>query len=377
MSRSSSSAKRAPADYRRRNVVLLGFLVAAVVVGVVVIGPPPREGPPLDPTSTGPTGTRALVLLLGDLGAEVDVSDQPPTAADDVALVLADGLEPSRRGDIAAWVEAGGTLVVADPMSSLHPFAVGAPGGLGLVEGSFDRTCTIPALVSVEDLEPPPGSTGYRPVPGAQGCYFRDGSAYLATMPRGDGHIVAIGGAGLFVNQVLGDGDNAVLAAALLAARAGTSVTILAPPAPGGGDAVLTDLVGDNVKAALGQLGVAFAVYVLWRARRLGSPVTESQPVTLAASELVVAVGNLLQQARHSDQAARLVGDDLRRRLAERLGLGADSPAAHVAAVAADRTGIPVERLQAAMVPPPVSGPEALVVHAADAEALHQEVIHA
>ncbi|HVL04212.1 MAG TPA: hypothetical protein VM386_07240, partial [Acidimicrobiales bacterium] len=163
----------------------------------------------------------------------------------------------------------------------------------------------------------------------------------------------------------------------LLAPRAGTSVTILAPPAPGGGDAGLTDLVGDNVKAALAQLGVAFIVYVLWRARRLGSPVVESQPVALAASELVVAVGNLHQQARHPDQAARLVGDDLRRRLAERLGLGADSPAAHVAAVAADRTGIPVERLQAAMAPPPVPGPQALVVHAADAEALHQEVVHA
>ena len=377
MSRSSSSAKRAPADYRRRNVAGLGLIVAVVVLGVVLIGPPAREGPPLDPTSTGPSGTRALVLLLGELGAEVDVSDQAPTAADDVVLVLADDLEASRRDDIASWVEAGGTLVVADPMSPLHPFPVESPGGLGLVEGSFDGTCTIPALASVEDLEPPSGSTGYGAVPGAQGCYFRDGSAYLATMPRGDGHVVAVGGAGLFVNQVLGSADNAVLAAALLAPRAGTSVTILALPGPGGGDATLTDLVGDNVKAALGQLGVAFAVYVLWRARRLGAPVIESQPVALASSELVVAVGNLLQQARHSDRAARLVSDDLRRRLAERLGLGADSPAAHVAAVAADRTGIPVERLRTAMAPPPHPGPEALVVHAADAEALHQEVIHA
>jgi hypothetical protein len=134
--------------------------------------------------------------------------------------------------------------------------------------------------------------------------------------------------------------------------------------------------VGDNVKAALVQLGVAFGVYLLWRARRLGSPVVESQPVALASSELVVAVGNLLQQARHSDEAARLVGDDLRRRLAERLGLGADSPAVQVAAVAAARTGIPVERFHAAMAPPPLAGPEALLVHAAAVETLHQEVNH-
>lgn len=349
--------------------------MAVVFGGVVLIGPPAGDGPPLDPTSTGPTGTRALVVLLGELGAEIEVSDRVPTAADDVALVLADGLDEPGRNDIATWVEAGGTLVVADPGSPLHPFPVDAPGAL--VEGPFDQTCTIPALEMVTNLEPPPGSAGYGLVPGAEGCYFRDGAAYLAVAPRGEGDVVAVGGAGLFVNQSLGDADNAVLAAALLAPRAGTSVALLAPPTPGGGDEGLTDLVGDNVKASLVQLGVAFGVYLLWRARRLGSPVEEAQPVELASSELVVAVGNLLQQARHCDEAARLVGDDLRRRLAERVGLAADSPVAQVAEVAAARSGIPAERLHAAMAPPPLPGPEALVVHVAAAETLHQEVIHA
>lgn len=317
------------------------------------------------------------MLLLSELGAKVDVGSRLPDGAGDVALVLADDLGEAGREQIHAWVEAGGTLVVADPASPLHPFPVDTPAGLALVESPFDATCAIPALESVTDIEAPPGSAGYGLVPGSRGCFFRDGSAYVAVTPRGGGTIVAVGGAGLFVNQVIGDAGNAVLAASMLAPRAGTAVSILAPPGPGGGDEGLAGLVGDGVKVSMAQLGVAFGIYVLWRGRRLGSPVHEPQPVTLASSELVVAVGNLLQQAGHSDRAARLVGDDLRRRLAERLGLGADTSPEQVAAVAAARTGIPAERFHGAMHAPSVPGPEALVAHAAAAEALHEEVVHA
>lgn len=355
----------------------LGLLVAVVVVGVVLIGPPSGLRPPLDPSSNDPLGTRALVLLVEELGAEIEVSDQGPGAGDDVALVLSDDLGEEQRDDVEAWVEAGGTLVVADPVSLLHPFSIQAGSGLGLVEAPFDDTCALPALASVAEVEPPGGSIGYELVPGSEGCFRRDGAAYVAVAPQGEGNVVALGGAGLFTNQALGDADNAVLAAVLLAPRVGTTVAFLRPPAPGSGDQGLLALVGDNVKASVAQLGVAFGVYVLWRARRLGSPVTESQPVALESSELVVAVGNLFQQAHHHDQAARLVGDDLRRRLAERLGLGGDTPAGQVAEVAAARTGVPAERLLSAMAPSPLTGSEALVAHAAEAEALHRELVHA
>src|SRR6266581_6954843 len=76
--------------------------------------------------------------------------------------------------------------------------------------------------------------------------------------------------------------------------------------------------VAPRVRLAMWQLVVAFAVLVLWRARRLGRPVAEAQPVQIPGSELVVAVGNLLQRARGRGQAAGLLTDDLRRTLAER-----------------------------------------------------------
>ena len=54
--------------------------------------------------------------------------------------------------------------------------------------------------------------------------------------------------------------------------------------------------MGDGVRGSLWQLALGFLVFALWKARRLGRPVAEPQPVELAASELTVAVGNLLQR---------------------------------------------------------------------------------
>ena len=52
-------------------------------------------------------------------------------------------------------------------------------------------------------------------------------------------------------------------------------------------------------------------VFALWRARRLGRPVAEVQPVEIAGSELVVAVGNLLQKSGRPETAAERLRSDL------------------------------------------------------------------
>ena len=157
--------------------------------------------------------------------------------------------------------------------------------------------------------------------------------------------MVRLGGASVLVNRELGEADNAVLLASLLVPVEGTTVQVLQPPLPGGGDAGLTDLIAPRVRLALWQLVVAFVLLALWRARRLGRPVAEPQPVQLPGAELVVAVGNLLQRAKGRGQAAGLLTDDLRRTLAERLGLPPSTPADQVADTVAARTGIPRERV--------------------------------
>ena len=354
----------------RRVAALVGVGVLALLL---LVGRPTGDGPPLDPGSSRPDGTRALVLLLEELGADVEVTEGAPAPEADVALVLSDGFgdDDATRAEVAAWVEdEGGTLVVADPSSPLL--------GLGVMSQATDTLsggCDITALAGVEEVDPSGGFT-YDVPAGAEGCFEEGGGAFVVAAGRGRGDVVGVGGAGAFVNGVLGEVDNAVLAGALLAPRPGTRVAFLRPAAPGSGTETLTDLIGDEVWSGLAQTGVAFVVYAVWRARRLGRPVAEEQPVELPASELVVAVGNLLQQAGRRDQAGRLLVEDARRRLAERLGLGPGADGAEVAEVAAARTGIPVARLLAALRPEPLGDDAGLVALAHLTETIRQEVDH-
>jgi hypothetical protein len=343
----------------------------AVVVGValvvVVAGRGDEEGSPLDPASPGPLGTKGLVEVLRELGGEVRVSGERPGAGTETALLLSDDLSPGRRQRLLDWVGRGGTLVVADPSSGVTAVEQAGSTQIGLLNAEIERRCDVAALADVgrvaapggivfevpEGQGPPggpgapggPGNPGGPPNGGTRACFPRNDGAWLLVQPVGRGTVVRLGGASVLVNRELGEADNAVLLASLLVPAEGTGVQVLQPPLPGGGDAGLTDLIAPRVRLALWQLVVAFVLLALWRARRLGRPVAEPQPVQLPGAELVVAVGNLLQRARGRGQAAGLLTDDLRRSLAERLGLPPSTPADQVADTVAARTGIPRERV--------------------------------
>ena len=314
-------------------------LVAALLVAALAAGAPASEGPPLDPSSTGPAGTKALVDTLRLLGADVSVQSEGPAPSTTTVLLLVDRLDEATRDDVAAWVDAGGTLVVTDVSSPLSPVAPVGSAELLFLDPELRRDCEVSALRQVQRvdvpgailLDVPAGTTGC--FPGSGGV---DEGAWLVVAPAGDGTVVATGGAGFLTNSGLDDADNGLLATTLLAPARSERVVVLRPPAPGTGDRGLLDLVGRRWELAVVQLAVAFGVLVLRRSRRLGRPVLEPQPVALAGSELVVAVGELLQRAKGRDQAASVLREDLRRWLAERLGLPPATPADVVAeAVAA------------------------------------------
>ena len=324
---------------------------------VAVAGRGPEEGNPLDPASPGPLGTKGLVEVLRGLGGRVSVSADWPGAGTETALLLSDDLTPERRQGVLDWVGRGGTLVVADPSSGVTEVEPVGSTRIGLLDAEIERRCAVAALGDVGRVSAPggvvfkvpedPGSPGGPGSPGAgaaRACFPRNDGAWLLVQPLGAGTVVRLGGASVLVNQELGKADNAVLLASLLVPAEGTAVQVLQPPLPGGGTAGLGDLIAPRVRLALWQLVVAFVLLALWRARRLGRPVAEPQPVQLPGAELVVAVGNLLQRAKGRGQAAGLLTDDLRRTLAERLGLPSSAPADQVADAVAARTGIPRER---------------------------------
>ena len=329
----------------------------AVVLGlalvVAVAGRGPEEGNPLDPASAGPLGTKGLVEVLRGLGGRVTVSADTPRIGTETALLLGDDLTPERRRGLLDWVGRGGTLVVADPTSGVTEVEQVGSTRLGLLDAEIERRCDVAALRDVGRVAAPggvvfavPEGQGAAGSPGGtRACFPRNKGAWLLAQPLGGGTVVRLGGASALVNQELGKADNALLLASLLVPADGTSVQVLQPPLPGGGTAGLGDLIAPRVRLALWQLVVAFVLLALWRARRLGRPVAEPQPVQLPGAELVVAVGNLLQRAKGRGQAAGLLTDDLRRSLAERLGLPPSTPADQVADTVAERTGIPRERV--------------------------------
>jgi Domain of unknown function (DUF4350) len=350
----------------------------AVVLGLAVVvavgGQREDEGNPLDPASPGPLGTKGLVEVVRELGGRVAVSADDPGAATDVALLLSDDLTPGRRQGLLAWVARGGTLVVADPSSGVTEVEQVGTTRIGLLDAELRRRCAVPALAGVGRVAAPGGVVFGIPE-GARACFPRNDGAWLLIQPVGTGTVVRLGGASVLVNENLGEADNGVLLASLLVPAEGTAVQVLQPPLPGGGTAGLGDLIAPRVRLALWQLVVAFVLLALWRARRLGRPVAEPQPVQLPGAELVVAVGNLLQRAKGRGQAAGLLTDDLRRSLAERLGLPASAPPDQVADTVAARTGIPRERVLRTLTHPAPRDEAELVALSQAVDTIRREVI--
>jgi hypothetical protein len=317
-----------------RGLTVAAVIIAGIVTAALLAGPRGQDGPPLDPASTGPTGTKALVDTLSAVGADVRVTAEPPGPDVRATLLLSDLLDEPERAQLRAWVDAGGVLVVADPRSELTPDLVGVTA-FGFIDAPIAKRCDLPALRDVQRIAAPGGGV-YEATDTA--CFPRNDGAWLVAKPSGRGAIVSLGGPTAFVNDELGQADNALLAVALLAPRGQGRVAIMRPPGPGEGEATLGELLDPRVRAALWQLALAFAIFAAWRARRLGRPVLEPTAVRIPGSELVVALGHLFHEARGRARAAALLRADLHSSLAERLGLPPAAPIDAIAAAAVART---------------------------------------
>jgi len=324
--------------------------VGAAVLAVALVASTGSQGGALDPNGTGPQGAKALVLLLRQYGAQVTLDVGVPGQHVDVALVLSDHLDRARRGAVQEWARRGGSLVVADPAS---PLQVGAPTEVtnSVTSSSLHPSgpCSLPGVGDIQRLSVGP-SLLLRPVPGsgATTCFgysLPDGER--ASFLVRQGTVVGLGGAGLWTNQRLAQDDNAALAVGLLAPADGRRVDVLVASRAGSGSRSLLDLLSQRLKWALGMLAVAFGALVWWRGRRFGRPITESGPVQLAGSEIVVAVGDLMARAGNRDAAARQLRYGARARLGSAVGLG---PAAPPDAIAR-RLDAPAELLEDAPVP--------------------------
>lgn len=366
----------APAAGSRLGRVRRWTPLILIAVGVIVIGwqlPRGDSDIPLDPWSAAPSGTKGVVDVLDELASAEVGTD---TADADTALLLRDRLGEPARADLLRWVQRGGLLVVTDPRSTLTDVEPTSQTTTQFLDTPLDRGCDEPALRGAERVQVT-DPVMFTVPEDARGCFRAGGGAWLVLQPLGEGTVARLGGAEALTNEWLDDADNAVAAAALLAPTPDTQVMVLDPEADTeiGGQRTLGDLIHPRVVSALVQLGVAFLFLAAWRGRRLGRPVAEPQPVSLPASELVVAVGNLLQRSRNRDHAAKLLAADLRRTLCERLGLPPSMRDADVAAAAAARTGVERDRILTALTPRQVNREADLVTLANTVESIRHEVL--
>lgn len=330
----------------RSALAVVAVVVIAVVLVFVVRARPRAE--PFDPRSSDPSGTRALVLLLQDAGAEVRVTETPPGPGDaGRLLVVDDRLDDVQRSAVVDFVDAGGTAVVADPSSSLHG-GPGVEGGSTTIEaeGAFDGVplttfvatvdrgvCTIGALEHLRGLGVESGLS-YPIAPTDPACFGDETHAFVVARTIGSGTVVGLGDNRVWTNRLLPRADNAGLATALLAPTDGSVVTLLigteqsaaVVPEVGGGDDTLVDLVHPSVWMALAQLALAFVVFAVARGIRPGRVVDEPLLTPIAGSEIVVATGNLMHRARHAERAAALLRYDAHRRVCAALRMPHDTP---------------------------------------------------
>lgn len=370
--------------------ILLGVIGAAVMV-TLYLGRPTDRPRPLDATSEWPDGQKGVVLLLRDVGAEVDVTGQVPDDLTDVDVVyLPADLIPvvdEDRYRLEEWVSDGGRLVVADPYSQ---FTAYWPGNSLSSEVAIEQgSCDIAALRRVREVIPGPAAGSYQTDFAQEQCFTEDFQAFVTASGEGSGTIVSVGGPYVFANAYLDQADNAGLAVALLAPEPGTRVAFIdMDPADIPFDIERPDVDPPNpLEAVIGlmppewrlaflQLVVAFILYAWWRGRRLGTPVPEGQPVLIDGSELVQAVGRLLERSRDPERAARVLRADLRRSIADHLGLPRESDASLLAKVSSERTGIDPGRVLAALTDSPLESRASLLEVAQLTESVRQEVLN-
>ncbi|MEW5810785.1 MAG: DUF4350 domain-containing protein [Actinomycetota bacterium] len=322
------------------------LLAVAAIVAIATVSTwltAPRPGGPLDPASTSPDGTRALVTLLRDNGIDVVIADSVAAveraARPDTLLVAGQTFwlyddEQLRR--LAALP--GDRLLLAPIGKTREALAPGLRSGDATEFGGLSPRCDLreaqragSVQFGAADTFEPTGSTA------VTRCY----GGVLARYDDAGRTVTVVGDASFLTNSVLPEEGNAALAMNL----AGTRPTVIwyAPQRGEGagatGDADIVDLIPDQVTWLVLQLVVAVALLALWRGRRVGPLVAEPLPVIVRASETVEGRGRLYRSRRARDRAADALRTSARQRLLPRLGLRPDAAPPAVVAAVAQRSG--------------------------------------
>jgi hypothetical protein len=311
-----------------RNRVLAGVgggLLVLALLSSLLPGGRASPGPsPSSSYSTRPDGVAAFATLLTRFGRPVDRlrGDLEPGLLDagmTVVVLDAPNLSAREARHLRRFVRSGGRLLAG---------GLGADRWLGTVLDE-PPSYSGEGMAQAQPLRDAVEVEGVRTVRAAgNGSWDRPGQmvplvgggglVLVATTTAGRGQVIALADPSPLQNRLLDQADNAALGLNL--AGAGRTVRFLEGPhgyGPGEGLAALPQ----RWRLALAGLGLAAAVWLLARSRRLGPPEQESRPLHPSRRVYIDAMAATLARTKRPFEAAAPVRARARHILAERAGL--------------------------------------------------------
>ena len=343
------------------------FLVLAALSSFLPGGGGQGGGSPSSSYSNRPDGTSAWAELLSRFGHPVERlrGDIEPSALDPASTVVvldAPGLTAGEAQDLGAFVRHGGHLVAggagaADWLEAVvdHPLtfttkgtqaATPIPGGPGS-PGPGGAGGTVAPEVEGVRLVRAARLGSWREPGGLEPILAGDAGRVIAV--AGDvelGRVVALADPSPVQNALLAADDNAVLGLALPGGP-GRAV-LFAEGAHGYGRGEGLAALPRRWRLALAGLGLAAAVWLLARSRRLGPPEDEARPLPPPRWAYVDAVAGTLARTRRPHEAVEPVRRRARELIARRAALPADAGPDDLYR-AAVRLGIPEDEAAACL----------------------------
>jgi len=328
------TASEAGAEPKRRAgrlVAVAGaaFLGLAVLSSYLPGGGGQGGGSPSSSYSNRPDGTAAWAELLSRFGHHVDRlrGDVDPSALDPAATVVvldAPALSDREARDLRAFVRAGGHLVA------------GAAGTSDWLDAVLDRP-PVASAKGARTAAPAP-ALETESVAGVRMAHlgsWREAGELAPVLVGDSGRIVAVAGdvgKGRVValadpsplqNGALALDDDAAFGLAVVGGAGRPVVFAEGPHGYGRGEGLAA--LPRRWRLALAGLGLAAAVWLLARSRRLGPPEDEARPLPPPRWAYVDAVTSTLARTRRSHEAVEPVRRRACELIARRAGLPPDA----------------------------------------------------
>ncbi len=329
------------------------------------------------------TGRRILVwvALIGPArGLTVSDAANPPPGGGTFVL-LADLRTYEQDSAILQWVDQGGRLVLADPLSELaFRLLVGSRGGLAAIRTTttLGADCAAPEAVAAGAVEVRSSDLGLESIGAdAHSCFGGAAGSFLVARPLGAGMAVVLGGFSPFTNALLDHADNAAFAEQVLGASPPVvfgSTVVPGTAAAVGREKGVWGSLPPAAKTALVAVAIAALFFVLVRGRRLGRPVLEEPLSPIPAGELVKATGKLYRKAGARAFAGDLMRTGTATQTARRLGMPAWTTPGALASAVSSATGLPRERVTRALEGPKPATDDELLALARELEAIRSAV---